>query len=145
MPSFGRQQPTAQFGRTGILPTVVEIVAPTAGEQGPAGQNAPIIVTTDVLKNNGFVTLINYFSDGNIQEIPLGNLKGESGEKGDKGDAGSFFVPTQVLPIYVDEDGKVIITGDVIVDGNIQTSTESQQIIGDIKDTILEDVDGGTF
>ena len=35
--------------------------------------------------------------------------------------------------------------GSVIVDGDIETSTESGQIIGDTKDTILEDIDGGTF
>ena len=146
MPSFGRQQPTAQFGRAGIVPTIVDITAPAAGEQGSAGKDAPTIVTTDVIKTNeGFVTLVNYFSDGNVQEIPLGNLKGDIGEKGEKGDAGSFFNAVQTLPIYVDEEGKVIITGDVIVNGNIETASESGQIIGDIHDTILEDIDGGTF
>lgn len=49
------------------------------------------------------------------------------------------------LPITVNEAGKIVMGGSVIVDGDIETSTESGQIIGDTKDTILEDIDGGTF
>jgi hypothetical protein len=49
------------------------------------------------------------------------------------------------LPISVNEVGKIVLGGSVIVEGDIETSTESGQIIGDTKDTIIEDIDGGTF
>ena len=59
------------------------------------------------------------------------------------GDIKTTVLPT--LPITVNEAGKIVMGGSVIVDGDIETSTESGQIIGDTKDTILEDIDCGTF
>lgn len=150
MPTYGRLQPTVQYGRLGVVPTIISPPSATTiiqGERGPAGQDAPRMLGTNVLKDeNENITLVNLFSDGTIQEVPLGRLKGDAGEKGEQGNAGSFFTALpQALPITVDENGTITINGNVIVEGDIQTSTESGQIIGDIKDTILEDIDGGTF
>ena len=49
------------------------------------------------------------------------------------------------LPISVNEMGQILIDGNVVVNGNIETSTDTHQITGDVHATIIEDIDGGTF
>ena len=137
MASFGRQQPSFKYGRLG---RVVEATELTSGPAGSNGTDGGEVFNIQAVKNDEgstilFTTIVGPPGKSKIVQTDLGNLDGLDGSA----------TPGTDLPIYVSEDGKLVLNSDILVTGNIETSTDTNQIIGDIKDTILEDVDGGTF
>ena len=137
MASFGRQQPSFKYGRLG---RVVEAVQVPTGPAGASGVDGGEVFNIQAVKNDEgstvlFTTIIGPPGKSKLVQTDLGNLDGLDGAA----------TPGTDLPVYVAENGRLVLNSDILVTGNIETSTDTNQIIGDIKDTILEDVDGGTF
>lgn len=126
MPTFGRQQPTYRYGRLGLVVDPITPIVPIVTE--------PLEIEEMVVVQGGA---------GQIQLYTI--LKNQTETKVKIINTDLAVLKNSQLPISVNQDGKLVLNADVIINGSIETSTESGQIIGDTKDTVLEDIDGGTF